>query len=108
MSWRTAAVVLLLRAVTTAGRWCSWRRGRSRETHGRAGSLLQSGHERMRGSSLGEVGETTLFVLEVRTSAEEVLGVDVEDGDGVTELGTQSSEEFDDELLVDDGRANVT
>ena len=61
----------------------------------------------MRGSALGEVGETTLFVLEVRTSAEEVLGVGVEDGDGVTELGTQSSEEFDDELLVGDGRANV-
>jgi hypothetical protein len=33
--------------------------------------------------------------------------VDVEDGDGVAELGAKTTEELDDELMVGDGRADI-
>ena len=61
----------------------------------------------MRGSALGEIGEPMLFVLEVGTSAEEVLGVDIEDGDGMAELAPQTAEKLDDELLIGDRRADI-
>jgi hypothetical protein len=99
----TSLVVLLLPPiVATRGR----DGGRSRR---RTGAMkLNICHECISGGAFGKIGETMFLVFEVRADAEEGLGVDIEDGDGVVELGLKTVEEIDDELLAGDGRADVT